>query len=89
MIRTLRLSGAFDPLPWVFFAVLGGACFLVGGAFVFLFPLWSIYFVVGAIEEGVFLGGGVALLVAAVYRRKRELEEALTAGIRVDSWKGL
>jgi len=68
---------------------LGGACFLSGGAFVFLFPLWSTYFAVGVIEEGIFLGGGTGLLVAAVLRRRRELAEALTPGIRLDSWKGL
>jgi hypothetical protein len=89
MIRALRLGGAFAPLPWVFFVVLGAACFVAAGAFVFLFPLWSTYFVVGAIEEGIFLAGGTALLVAGGLRRRRELKEALTPGFPIDSWKGL
>lgn len=89
MITALRLGGAIGPLPWVFFVVLGGSCFLAGGVFVFLFPLWSAYFVVGAIEEGIFLGGGTALLIAGVLRRSRAREEAVTPGVRTDSWKGL
>jgi hypothetical protein len=73
MIRFWLLGGVWPTVPWEFFVTIGGALFGTAVLFVFLFPLWSTYPVVGAIELGIFVGAGAVLLAAGLLRRKHTL----------------
>jgi uncharacterized membrane protein YccC len=71
MLRFWLLGGAWPRTPWEVFVTLGGALVGAGVAFVFLFPLWSSYPIVGEIEMAIFLGAGCTLVTAGIVRRKQ------------------
>jgi hypothetical protein len=72
MLRYGLLGGSRPKLPWEFFVSLGGGTLGAGGMFVFLYPLWGSYFVLGLVEVVVFAGIGGALVTVGGLRRRRE-----------------
>ena len=70
MLRILRQAGVLGPLPWVFFAVVGGAL-LGAAAVIFLETSGGPLAFVGEIESLALLGGGVGLVAYGAVRRGR------------------
>jgi hypothetical protein len=73
MLRYGLLGGERPTLPWEFFVTLGGALLLTAVLFVFLYPLWTNYFLVGLIETGIFVIAGAVLVSIGALRRSHTL----------------
>jgi len=71
MLRFWLLGGVRPTIPWELLITLGSALVLAGGMFVFLFPLWTTYPVVGVFETAIFVALGGALLAIGAARRAR------------------
>jgi hypothetical protein len=72
MLRYGLLGGARPPLPWEFFASLGGGMVGAGVLFVLLYPWWTTFLALGIGELAVFEVAGGTLLGLGAARRARK-----------------
>ncbi len=80
MLRYGLLGGARPKMPWELFVTIGAASAGAGLAFAVLFPLWTTYFALGAVELGVFEAIGAGLLTAGWLRRRGASRGAVPPG---------
>jgi hypothetical protein len=81
MLRYGLLGGSLGPVPWEIFITLGTAILTAGLVFAALFPLWSTYAWIGALEVGVSLTIGAVLVAVGGARRSRDPRRFKPSGL--------